>query len=504
MDYLQELFKLYGSGLFLLADWTNILLMVVGAGIGVFFGALPGLTSTMALVVFTPMTFGMEPGSAILFLMGLYVGSVFGGAISAISINIPGTPNAMATALDGYALTKKGETGKAISVATMASAFGTLLGLLPLMLLAPLLVNVFKQFGSWEYTAIAFLGLTVIGYISEGHIFNGLIGASLGLFIATIGYDPVRAFPRFTFGIDELTGGFDPIVVMIGVFGFAEMFKSVADKTKISAAVTKINTSFLESAKEIIKHKYCFLRSSLIGILIGIFPGVGGGICSIASYGIAKQFSKEPEKFGKGSYEGVIASESANNSGVGGALIPTLTLGIPGDSMAAVMIGALMLHGLVPGPLLFNEHPEIVSSVFIGIAFASVAIIFWGLLGANVFTRAILTPSYILNPTILILCIVGSYAIRYNLFDVGTAVVFGLIAFYLDKLNISTFSIVIGMILGPLIEDNLRRSLLLGNGSLLPFITRPVSLVFIIINIIVLIGGIRQSRFLSKSSESSV
>jgi putative tricarboxylic transport membrane protein len=502
MEFLKSLLDLYGSSFYMLGDISNWLILLFGTGLGVLCGALPGLTSTMALVVCTPLTFAMEPGPAFLLLMGLYVGSVFGGAISAVCINIPGTPAAMVTTLDGYPLGQKGEAGKAVTVATMSSVVGGLIGLFILMLGAPFLAYAVKFFGSWEYCAVAFFGLSIVSFISEGPVVNGFIGGCIGLFLATVGLDPVSGAARFTGGGATLMSGFDNIVIMIGVFGVTEILVYVSKNDQLQI-IQNLKMDVKNSIMIMLKNRINIIRSSLIGILIGIVPAAGGGVGSVVAYGIAKQTSKTPEKFGTGHYPGIVASESANNSSVGGALLPMMTLGIPGDPMTAVLIGALMLQGLTPGPLLFENSPEVVSAIFIGLGITTIFLLIWGILGGNLFARALSIPAHFLYPVVLLLCLVGSYVLRYNFFDIFVLVVFGLAYFFLRKIKISALPMILGLILGGMVEENFRRCVMLSASQNNPFLflSRPVAVIFILISIVLLITGAIQTHRLNKKQE---
>lgn len=488
--YLEQLFDLWTSGLPVFYSWQTWLYIVLGSLIGLIFGALPGLSSTMSLAVFLPLTFTMNANQGIVFLICIYITATYGGAISAILINIPGTPSAIATGLDGYPLAQRGEAGRAISIATVSSMLGGLIGLIVLMLCAPLVVMVARKFGSWEYALLALVGISMVSYVSKGNMIKGLLGGVLGLFIASIGQDPILAYPRFTLGRGELVGGVHMVVVMIGLFGLAEVFIQLEkdDKLQIIQKIGKLFSSF----RDVTSNLETLVRSSVIGVFVGAVPAAGPSIGSIVSYGVAKRFSKKFRNFGHGEPEGLVAAESANNAAVGGALIPMMTLGIPGDPMTAVLLGALMIHGLRPGPMLFQHSPEYVSSIYIAYAIGLVAIFIGGFIGANYIAKALLLPRYVLLPLVTLLCLVGSFALSNNLFDVGTVVVFGVIGFVLYKVDIPVSAVVLGVVLGKMFEDNLRRALLLGKGSFLPFCTRPVCLILIALIILIVISAITQ------------
>ncbi len=490
--YFEQLFELWTSGLPVFSHLNTWFYVLLGSLIGLIFGALPGLSSTMSLAVFLPLTFGMDAKQGIVFLICIYVTATFGGAISAILVNIPGTPSAIATGLDGYPMAQRGEAGRAIGIATLSSVLGGFFGLIMLMLCAPLVVMVARKFGSWEYALLALVGISMVSYVSKGNMIKGLLGGVLGLFIASIGQDPIMAYPRFTLGTADLVGGIHMVVVMIGLFGLSEVFIQLEKEDNLEI-IQKIGKLF-SSLGDVTSNILTVIRSSIIGTFVGAVPAAGPSIGSITSYGVAKRFSKKYKNFGKGEPEALVAAESANNAGVGGALIPMMTLGIPGDPMTAVLLGALMIHGLTPGPMLFEFSPDYVSSIYISYALGLVAILVGGFIGSNYIAKALLLPRYILLPLISVLCLVGSFALNNNLFDVGIVVVFGIIGYILHKVDIPIAAVVLGVVLGTMFEDNLRRALLLGKGSLLPFITRPVCLILIGVIILIIISAISQHR----------
>jgi putative tricarboxylic transport membrane protein len=473
---------------------SNIFLLVLGTIIGITFGCLPGLTSTMSLAIFTPLTFGFQPESAFFFLIAIYAGSVFGGAISAILINIPGTPSAIATGIDGYPLALRGEGGSAISCAAISSSVGSLFGLVILMIFSPMIASLALKFGAWEYTILAIMGISMIAYVSQGAMLKGFIGGIFGLLLATVGQDPLLAIPRFSLGVPELTGGFNEIVILIGIYGIGEVLFETYKDQKTQVVTRKIQLKIMESFRRIKSLFTVIIRSSVIGTVIGAIPAAGGALGAIAAYSISKRYSKEPEKYGHGSYEGIASAEGANNASVGGALIPMMTLGIPGDPMTAVLIGALMIHGLVPGPMLFVDHPGTVSAIFIALAIASLTLLVFGLIGAPFFARVLSVPRHILVPMIVIFCLVGSFVMRNSFFDVGTAVFFGIVSFAFRKVDIQPHPIIIGFILGPMFEENFRRALMFGQGSFMPFLTRPLSLLLIAVTLVLFYAGIKETK----------
>ncbi len=487
MEILGNLWTLYSSGAGMVFAPYPLFLILAGTVLGIGFGAMPGLSSTMALAILTPLTFRLGAGDAMAFLIAVYIGAVFAGALSAILVNIPGTPSSIATSFDGYPMARRGEAGRAIGLATMSSFLGGFFGLIILMTLSPALAQAARSFGSWEYCLLALLALTLISYVSSSSVIRGLIGGVLGLLIATIGADVIMAYPRFTFGVGELGSGLNMIVLMIGFFGFAEIFSQIEERHR--PHIHQRVTNLLGAVQDLKGQAVNILRSSSIGAGVGILPGAGGSIASIAAYGISRRFSKTPEKFGDGSVEGLAAAESSNNSSVGGALVPMMTMGIPGDPMTAVLIGALMVHGLSPGPGLYIENPELVSTIFLGYFVALICMLIVGLGAARLFARLIAFPRHLVLGVITIFCILGTYSIQNSVFDVGVAAVAGLIGFLLKKVGIHPAPIILGIVLGPMLENNFRRAILLGDGDLSPFLTRPLSLTMILIIAFVLFAG---------------
>ena len=474
MDFITAGIKFYFAGMNQFYDPIMIALCLIGTVIGIVIGALPGMTSTMGLAIFTPLTFGMDPNKAIVFLIGIYQGSVYGGSISAVLINIPGTPAAIATTLDGYPMGQRGEAGMAIGYATIASALGGWIGIIILTFAAPALAQVALMFSAEEYTALMVMALVVSSCISKEALFWGFISMVLGLFLGSIGQDPITAFPRFAFGSTDLYSGLEMISVMIGLFGLTEIFVHI--DSKMGFQVKQKLGNMIPKLSEFVRMWALIIRSSIVGVFIGAAPMAAASIASITAYGMEKNLSKHPEKFGKGIPDGIVAPETANNASVGGAFIPMLTLGIPGDPMTAVLLGALILHGRKVGPLLFKTHPDYISSILVGNTLSIILFVILGLLCARLFAKAITVPYYILSPMIVIFCMVGSYAIRNSIFDVGVTIFFGLLGYGMRKINFPVFPLIMGMVLGPLLEENFRRTLVLTGGTLITLFTRPISL----------------------------
>ena len=461
---------------------VNMIFCFLGTSIGIVFGAIPGLTATMAIALFLPFTFGMESVPAFALLLGLYVGGVYGGSITAILINTPGTPGAAATAVEGYPLARQGKALDALSLATISSFIGGMLSCGVLILLAPRLARVALQFGPPEYFAISLFGLSMVSSIASKNIMKGIVSAAFGLLAATIGIDPIVGSMRLTFGNVNLVAGIGLICSLIGLFAISEVLSKLEtiNRNKGIEDMEKITGKFV-SLKILKANVFNFLRSSAIGIGIGLIPAVGVSMANWISYNEAKRMTKTPELYGEGCFEGVAASETSNNAVTGGALVPMLTLGIPGDAMTAVLLGALMIQGLAPGARLFNDTPEVVRGIYGMLALANIFMLILGLGLINVFVKIIKVPINILMPLVLIMCYIGSYAIHNNFFDVYVALLFGIIAYLSLKAKFPLPPMLLGIILGPLIESNFRRSITMSRGSLVIFFERPLSAVFIII-----------------------
>ncbi|WML56646.1 tripartite tricarboxylate transporter permease [Neobacillus sp. PS2-9] len=489
---------LIGQGFLSIFSQPSILLIsILGVVVGIIVGALPGLTATMGVALLLPMTFGMDPAPALLLLSGVYFGGIYGGSITAILLRTPGTPAAAATAIDGYALTQKGKAGKALTVATVSSFTGGTISVFILMFLAPILANFALKFSAPESFALALFGISIIASISGVSLVKGLISGTAGLLIATVGLDPIQGFPRFTGGIPDIMSGIPFIPIMIGLFAAAEAFKSLEEMNIKENVKAKIE-NFGISRQDIKKILPTILRSTGMGTFIGIIPGAGADIASFVSYNEAKRFSKTKDEFGKGSLEGVAACESGANACTGGALVPLLTLGIPGDSVTAVMLGALMVQGLQPGPLLFKDSADLVYTLFSGMILCYIIMLIIGLFAARYFARVTEIPKAILTPVILMLCVVGSYAINNSLFDVIIMLVAGVLGYYMQKFDFPASPIVLAIILGPMAESQFRRALTLSNGSYDIFYTRPITLVLLLLSIFTLFTPILKKLWETK------
>lgn len=482
----MDTFDLIINGFIAAGSPMSLLLIFACVGIGIVFGAIPGLSATMAVALFLPVTYGLEPVNAMSVLMALYVGAVSGGLISAILLRIPGTPSSVATCFDGHPLAAKGMAPKALGVGVVFSFIGTILSIVALMFISPWLAKLAIEFGNFEYFSIALFSLTMIATLSGDSLVKGVFSGTLGFIFATVGIAPIDSAQRFTFGYIELMSGFDMLPVMIGLFAVGEIISAATDsrhppKARIEQPDMKDVKGFGFSIQEFIGQQWNMIRSALIGIGIGILPGIGGGTANILAYSVAKNQSKNPELFGTGIIDGVVASETSNNAAIGGAMIPLLTLGIPGDTVTAMLLGGLMIHGMTPGPRLFVEHTGIVYSIFAALTIASFIMLFMEFYGLRIFVKLLSIPKYILLPVIFCLCGVGAYGLNSRVFDLWSVILFGIIGFGFSAFRIPIAPFILGFILGPMAETNLRRGLMLHQNSLEPLYTSPICVFFLVV-----------------------
>jgi putative tricarboxylic transport membrane protein len=483
-----------------------ILYVASGVFVGIYVGAIPGLSVTMAVSLLVSFTFSWDTFPALAVMVGLFTGGVYGGSRSAILLNIPGAPAAVATGFDGYPLARKGEAGIAMGLATTESFLGELFGILVLAFAAPIVSKFALSFAPRDYFLLTIMGLFLVGSLSEGSLLKALIAAALGITVGLIGLDPVTGQPRLTFGSYSLIGGIHFVVVMIGLFGLSEGLHQLHYNVEpVKQKIDKITPDF----QLILKNLPLTLRCSLIGTLIGALPGTGGDIASLIAYDHAKRTVNNPSRpFGQGAYEGVIAPESANNAAIGGAFIPMMTLGIPGDSVTAILIGALIIHGLRPGPLLMKEQPEFFWFVVGCLFFSNIFLFLFGMTGIRLFSKIVEIPKSIIIPAVIVLSIVGSYSINNNIYDVYWMIVFGILGYFMKMYDYPVAPMVLGVILGPLIDSNLRRAISIEHNSFLGFIsslfTHPISLTMIVFIVIMSLGKMGVfSRFRPKKEPKS-
>lgn len=467
-----------------------IVLTAIGTFAGVYVGAIPGLSATMAVSLLVSFTYGWATNEALALMIGIFVGTVYGGSRSAILLNIPGAPSAVATSLDGYPMALKGEAGRAMGIATTQSVIGTLLGILVLAVAAPVVSRFAVNFSSMDYLLLAIMGMMMVGSLNCKSIFRGLLSAAVGLLLGTVGMDSMTAVRRFTFGLSYLNSGVSFVVAMIGLFGVSEALMQIGtlDVKAVKQKVDKI----LPSLDTITKYIPLTLRSSIVGVIVGALPGAGGDIAALLTYDQAKRTVKNPEvPFGEGAVEGIIAPESANNAAIGGAFIPMLTLGIPGDAVTAVLLGALQIHGLQPGPNLMTSSPDLFYLIVSLLVFASIFLVVFGLTGVKLFAKIVEIPKSILMPLIIILSVVGSFSLRKSLFDIFWMLGFGVLGYFMKRYEYPVAPCVLGVILCSLLENNYRRGVTLEGslGGLFGSIfTEPVALVLFLVIVAMFIG----------------
>jgi putative tricarboxylic transport membrane protein len=444
--------------------------------VGVVIGALPGLTATMGLALMTTLTLQMPPDQALLILICTYVGAIYGGSRSAILLNIPGTPASAASCLDGHALARQGLAGRAMGIATTGSVLGTIIGMIALAGFTPVLGNLALKFGAYEFFWLALFGVIIAGTLTGDDPLKGWIAGFAGLFVATIGQEAQYAYERFSFGVRDLAGGIQLVPALVGAFGFAELLTSMKD-VRPPVQINPFDT-VIPRVRDVVQYWRTILRSGLIGTGVGIIPGVGEDVAAWSSYAAAKRASKEKDKYGKGSVEGLMAAETGDNACVPGAVIPVLTLAIPGSAPAAVLMAAMIIHGVRPGPMIMVENAQFVYDVVAMMLFATLGILLYGLLLTKLLVQVLRVPQHIIVPIIFVLCTVGAFAIAGRLFDVYVMLTFGVVGFLLRQWGYPMAPLVLGIVLGDLLEKNLRRALVLSDGDLTPFFTRPISALF--------------------------
>lgn len=487
METLDRLLSFFHIFFELGSDPFNLFILFGAVLLGIIFGAMPGLTATLGVALLTTLTYGMNTDTAMIALMAIYVGGVYGGSYASILINIPGTAAAAATAMDGYPIAKRGEGGKAIGLTTTASAIGTMIGMLFVVSVSPIIAKFALQFTSFEFFLLAFFGIIISGTLtSPDLVIKGWIAGFLGLFLACVGRDLLQFYPRFTFGLAELDSGIEVVPVLIGAFGIPQII-GVLKSRKKQAKPQKIKRTLPEFGT-IIKNFTNIIRSALIGVGIGSVPGIGEDIAGWVSYGAAKNSSKNPENFGKGEYAAVVSTETANNACIGGAMIPLLNLGIPGSPPAAMLLGALMLHGVNPGPMITIEHPTFILEITAILLLASLAMWVTGMLLSKQVVKVLQIPPPVFMPIIGVLCIIGSYALGLNVFNLYLMIPVGIICYFLSEMGYPIAPLVIGVILGPMADENLRRALMVSQGSFEPMFTRPVCLVLLLVIVLTILN----------------
>lgn len=471
-------------------------LIVLGVLFGIIGGSIPGFTVTMAILVVFPFTFAMDPVSGVSLMVGVFVGGYSGGIVSGVMLGIPGTPSSITTVYDGYPMAQKGEPGRALGIGVAASFLGTIISVAVLVFFGPLIASFSMNFRPWEITALIVFALTLVAGLSNGALLKGLLAAALGLLITTVGYDR-NSNLRFDFGIPAFGSGFEILPVMIGIFAFSQLLGNIEklkdEKSETKKIDTNVTIPYGQILKDMAGQKLNTLRSSLIGSLVGALPGTGGTVANFLSYDQAKKFSKHPEEFGKGTPSGIVASEASNSAVAGGAFVPTLALGIPGDLPMAIMMGVLILHGITPGPMMFEQNPILVGAIYASLLIGAVVMVLCNLLLVRWFAKISLIPQQILVPVVLMLCAIGAYALNNNLFDIWVLFIFGIIGYLLWKAEVPLTPLILGVVLGNNLERQLFRALEL-NESWWTFLTRPLSALFLALAVASILFSLYQDR----------
>lgn len=484
---------------------VNIIVLFAGAVIGMVIGIIPGFGASAALAILLPLTMGLDPTSAIIMLAGIYYGSMYGGATTSILINTPGDSAAVVTAFEGYPLTKQGKASKALIVQALASFVGGTIGVILIFAMAPLFAEVALKFGPPEYFMLMAMGLLTLVWMTEGSILKSAISGLVGLAIGVVGLDIITGQPRFTFGSPELISGISFIPVTIGLFGIGELLYRLLKAEHKNFENKNVNVSLKSknawpTKKELGDTKFSFARGSIMGFIVGVLPGAGATIASFLTYSFEKKVSKTPEKFGKGHLPGLVAPETANNAAVSGSMIPLLSLGIPGSASTAILLGALILYGLQPGPLLMINNPDltwgVVSSMYLGNAILLIV----NIVAIPIFLAIVKVEYKILIPIIVILCIVGTYSLNNSLIEVFLLLAFGIIGLLMKLYGYSPAALVLALVLGPLAENNLRQSLIMSDAGIEIFFTRPISLLFFILIVIIIAFPLIKRMFKRKSN----
>lgn len=472
---------------------VNLFAALVSVAIGIIVGSLPGLSAAMGVALLIPITFGMPAETALIALAGVYCGAMYGGSISAILLHTPGTSSAAATAIDGYPMTLKGQAGKALATATIASFIGGIISSIALYTLSPPLATLALKFGPTEYFWLSIFGLTIIAGVSSKSMLKGLISGALGLVLSTIGMDPMLGVPRFTFGNNGLLQGLPFTATLIGLFSMSQVLLLAEKKIRDMKGSREVKDKVYLSKDEIKTILPISLWTSVIGTVVGILPGAGGTIASFIGYNEAKRFTKDKEAFGTGIIEGVAGPEAANNAVTGGSLIPTLTLGIPGNSVTAILLGGLVIQGLKPGPDLFTIHGKITYTFFAGFVVVNILMLILGLFGVRLFAKVSKVSDSVLIPIIFALSVIGSYSITNNMMDVWVMFIFGIMGYFVKKFNLNSAAIVLALILGPIGETGLRRTLIMSKGNYMALFNSTISWVLIGISVLSLMTPVIMS-----------
>jgi putative tricarboxylic transport membrane protein len=479
--------RMFGEALLHFLNLRTLFDVLWSTQLGIIVGMLPGLTATMGIALLTTLTFKMAANNAIIILICMYIGAIYGGSRSAILLNIPGTPANAATCVDGYPLARQGLAGRAIGIATTGSFIGSCIGMLFLATVTPLIGRIALQFKSFEMFWFAIFGIIICGNLTAPKDpIKGWIAGFLGLLVAMVGMEGRWSYPRFSFGNVEFSGGIQLIPAMVGAFGFAEII-GVMKHPIMERAPLKIDRIW-PHLKDITMYWKTIIRSGVVGTIIGAIPGVGEDVAAWVSYDLAKRSSKEKEKFGHGSIEGVMAAETGNNACVPGAIIPVLVLAVPGSAPAAVLLGAMLIHGVHPGPTIMTEAPTFISEVVAMVFMATIAMFILGMSLVRLLVKVLLVPRSKLMPIVFILCLVGSFAIQQRFFDIGVMVVFGIIGYFMREMEYPMAPMVLGIVLGDILDKNLRRALVISGGNPLGFFNSAISIVLIALTVFVVVA----------------
>lgn len=474
----MDIFDSLMRGFALVLTPYNLWMAVVGCFFGTLVGILPGLGPSATIAMLLPFTFGMSATPAMIMLCALYYGAKYGGSTTSILINVPGENASVVTTFDGYQMALQGRAGSALGISAIGSFFGGILGTFGLIFIAVPLAEFSLKFGPAEYFSLIIMGMLTIVFVGGQSIIKSLMSAVIGLSVGVVGTDVVQGAPRFVYGIPELMDGVSFVVMVMGVFGVGEVLVSAEKRVRMGSIKVPFS-KLMPSLSDILQSKWAMLRGSVIGFIIGVLPGAGSTIASFISYGVEKSCSKHPELFGKGAIEGVAGPETANNASCSGEMVPLLSLGIPGSGTTAVMLGALMLYGLKPGPMLFTTNPDFVWTLIASLFVGNIILLIMNLPMVPLFAYTLRLSYSILYPAILLVCIIGVYSVNNSVFDVWTMLIFGVAGFFMKKYDIPGAPMVIGLVLGPILEQSLYRALSLGHGDITVFVTRPISAVLL-------------------------
>ena len=489
-----------------LLHWSVVLPWFLGMAFGIFVGATPGLTATMAVALVVSLTFYIpDPNTSLAMILGVSFTAIFAGDIPATYLRIPGTPASAAATLDSHELAKQGKGRQTLYLNLICSATGGLISVLLLMMVAPQLARWALRFSNYEYFWLAVLGLSMSAFVSLGSTSKGLLAAGIGLLLSTIGIDLVSGSARFTFKNTELMDGISFIPVMIGLFGLSEVLRNLRNPGAFEAmsAVPEEKAKFFEVMRTLWQHKATLLKSSGVGTVVGALPGAGADIAAWAAYGVAQRTSRTPEKFGTGAIEGVVAPTSANNAAVGGAWIPALVFGIPGDAVTAIVLGAMLMYDIKPGPLIFEQTPDKVRSIFLIALITQFLLIPAGWLGIRMFGLILKLPRHVVLTAVVVFSVLGAYAIRNSLFDVWLMIGFGLLGYYFETQKVPLAPLILGLILGPMVEENFRTGLIKSSGSWIPFFTRPICVALIAVLALAAFAPLLMHRFFGAAKPAS-